>query len=50
MGLQTAGLCYVQPLKKRYIHLLWIFFWDKPFLPHFYEIYLPIKDSEIFAE
>ena len=49
MSLQTAGFCYAKPLNN-YIHRLRIFFWDKPFLSRFYEIYLSIKDLEILAE
>ena len=33
-----------------YIHTLWIFFWDVPFLSRLCEIYLSIKDLEILAE
>ena len=33
-----------------YIHPLWIFFWDEPFLSRLYEIYLSIKDLENLAE
>ena len=44
MCLQTAELCYAQPLNNC------IFFGDEPFLSHLYEIYLSIKDLEILAE
>ena len=33
-----------------YIHRLWTFFWDEPFLSRLYEVYLSIKDLENWAE
>ena len=50
LSLHTAGLCYKQPLNNLYIHRLWIFFWDEPFLSRLYEIYLSIKDLENWVE
>ena len=50
LSLHKAGLCSEQPLNNLYIHRLWIFFWDEPFLSRLYEIYLSIKDLENWAE
>ena len=50
MGLQTAGLCYAQPLHNGIFTACEYSFWDEPFLSRLYEVYLSIKDLEILAE
>ena len=50
MGLQTAGLCYAQPLNSCIFTACEYSFWDEPFLSRLYEIDLSIKDLEILSD
>ena len=50
MGLQTAGLCYAQPLNNCTVTACEYSFETNTFLSRLYEIYLSIIDLEILAE
>ena len=45
-----GGIMLLTAVEYMYIHILWIFFWDEPFLSRFCEIYLSIKHLEILAK